>query len=141
MLMSINEVKIYSFKEFREIEENRKIKDVKTIDFVEKAIEHIKINKTMYTRLVFVTAITLHLNTEFVFANNIESSLDSTFTQLIELLKDFAKWGCLGMGLKRLIEEMLAGGSFKQASSAGVQYWLCYLFIQFYPKLFDMIKL
>lgn len=141
MLMSINEVKIYSFKEFREIEENRKIKDVKTIDFVEKAIEHIKINKTMYTRLVFVTAITLHLNTKFVFANNIESSLDSTFTQLIELLKDFAKWGCLGMGLKRLIEEMLAGGSFKQASSAGVQYWLCYLFIQFYPKLFDMIKL
>lgn len=141
MLMRINEVKIYSFKEFREIEENRKIKDVKTIDFVEKAIEHIKINKTMYTRLVFVTAITLHLNTKFVFANNIESSLDSTFTQLIELLKDFAKWGCLGMGLKRLIEEMLAGGSFKQASSAGVQYWLCYLFIQFYPKLFDMIKL
>lgn len=140
MLMRINEVKIYSFKEFREIEENRKIKDVKTIDFVEKAIEHIKRNKAMYVRLVFATAIILHLNMDFVFANDIGSSLDSTFGQLVELLKDFAKWGCLGMGLKRLIEEMLAGGSFKQASSAGAQYWLCYLFIQFYPKLFNMIK-
>ena len=61
--------------------------------------------------------------------------------KLIELLKDFAKWGCLGMGLKKLVEEMLSGANFKQASVAGMQYWLCYIFIQFYPKLFDMIKM
>lgn len=141
MLMSINEVKTYSFQEFKEIQESRKLKYIKIIDFAEKVIENIKRNKTMYTRLVFATAIILHLNMNFVFANDIGSSLDSTFGQLVELLKDFAKWGCLGMGLKRLVEEMLSGANFKQASSAGVQYWLCYLFIQFYPKLFDMIKL
>ena len=43
-------------------------------------------------------------------------TLDATFNQLIELLKDFAKWGCLGMGLKKLVEEMLSGANFKQAS-------------------------
>lgn len=95
----------------------------------------------MYTRLILVTALLLHFNINFVFANEVGTSLDATFNQLIELLKDFAKWGCLGMGLKKLVEEMLSGANFKQASVAGMQYWLCYIFIQFYPKLFDMIKM
>ena len=67
--------------------------------------------------------------------------MDSAFNEIIGLIKDFGKYGCLGLGLKKTIEEMLAGASFKQASTAGIQYWLCYLFIQFYPKLFDMIRL
>ena len=112
----------------------------KDLELVDRILENIKNNKIMYTRLVTVTALLLHFNMNFVFANEIGSSLDATFGQLIELLKDFAKWGCLGMGLKRLVEEMLSGASFKQASVGGMQYWLCYIFIQFYPKLFDMIK-
>ena len=126
--------KTYSFSEFRNLS-NEEYK------FIERAIDHVKKNKKMYGRLVVITAVLLHCNMNFVFADSIDASLDATFSQLITLLKDFAKWGCLGMGLKRLVEEMLAGGSFKQASVAGVQYWLIYLFIQFYPRLFDMIKL
>lgn len=112
----------------------------KDIKLVERMIEHIKTNKVMYAKLVFTTALMLHFNMNFVFANNASASLDATFSQLIELLKSFAKYGCLGMGLKRLVEEMLSGASFKQASTAGISYWLCYIFIQFYPKLFDMIN-
>lgn len=104
-------------------------------------LNHIKKNKGMYFRLVIITATMLHFNINYTFADSISASLDSTFGQLIELLKDFAKWGCLGMGLKRLVEEMLSGANFKQASVAGIEFWLCYLFIQFYPRLFDMIKL
>lgn len=128
-------IKTYSFCEFKTQYTSE------DITLVNKVIDNLKNNKIMYTRLVFITALLLQLNMNFVFANEVTTSLDATFVQLIQLLKDFAKWGCLGMGLKKLVEEMLSGASFKQASVGGMQYWLCYIFIQFYPKLFDMIKM
>lgn len=141
MLMKISEVKTYTFNEFREIQENKQIKTNNEVAIASKVLDHIKKNKRIYSRLVLTTALMLHFNMNFVFAGNISNSLDSTFGQLITLLKQFAKWGCLGLGLKKTIEEMLAGANFKQASTAGIQYWLAYIFIQFYPKLFDMINL
>lgn len=128
-------IRTYSFYDFRTQYTSE------DITLVNRIISHIQNNKIMYTRLILVTALLLHFNINFVFANEVGTSLDATFNQLIELLKDFAKWGCLGMGLKKLVEEMLSGASFKQASVSGMQYWLCYIFIQFYPKLFDMIKM
>lgn len=128
-------IKTYSFCEFKTQYTSE------DITLVNRIISHIQNNKIMYTRLILVTALLLHFKINFVFANEVGTSLDATFNQLIELLKDFAKWGCLGMGLKKLVEEMLSGANFKQASVAGMQYWLCYIFIQFYPKLFDMIKM
>lgn len=128
-------IRTYSFYDFRTQYTSE------DITLVNRIISHIQNNKIMYTRLILVTALLLHFNINFVFANEVGTSLDDTFSQLIELLKDFAKWGCLGMGLKKLVEEMLSGANFKQASVAGMQYWLCYIFIQFYPKLFDMIKM
>ena len=128
-------IRTYSFYDFRTQYTSE------DITLVNRIISHIQNNKIMYTRLILVTALLLHFNINFVYANEVGTSLDATFNQLIELLKDFAKWGCLGMGLKKLVEEMLSGANFKQASVAGMQYWLCYIFIQFYPKLFDMIKM
>ena len=128
-------IRTYSFYDFRTQYTSE------DITLVNRIISHIQNNKIMYTRLILVTALLLHFNINFVFANEVGTSLDATFNQLIELLKDCAKWGCLGMGLKKLVEEMLSGANFKQASVAGMQYWLCYIFIQFYPKLFDMIKM
>ena len=128
-------IRTYSFYDFRTQYTSE------DITLVNRIISHIQNNKIMYTRLILVTALLFHFNINFVFANEVGTSLDATFNQLIELLKDFAKWGCLGMGLKKLVEEMLSGANFKQASVAGMQYWLCYIFIQFYPKLFDMIKM
>ena len=128
-------IRTYSFYDFRTQYTSE------DITLANRIISHIQNNKIMYTRLILVTALLLHFNINFVFANEVGTSLEATFNQLIELLKDFAKWGCLGMGLKKLVEEMLSGANFKQASVAGMQYWLCYIFIQFYPKLFDMIKM
>ena len=128
-------IRTYSFYNFRTQYTSE------DITLANRIISHIQNNKIMYTRLILVTALLLHFNINFVFANEVGTSLDATFNQLIVLLKDFAKWGCLGMGLKKLVEEMLSGANFKQASVAGMQYWLCYIFIQFYPKLFDMIKM
>lgn len=131
MLLGKYRVKTYKFGEFGKGD----------LTLVEKIIDNIKENKTMYCRLVIITVVLLHYNMNSVYANSTEMSLDATFIQIIDLLKTFAKWGCMGMGLKVLIEEMLSGANFKQASMAGVQYWLCYIFIQLYPMLFDRIKL
>ena len=126
--------KAYSFAEYRVLSN-------KEYSFLEKAIDHIKRNKKMYKRLVVITAILINNNLAIYAESGISGALDSAFGQLINLLMDLAKWGCLGLGLKKTIEEMLAGGNFKQASTSGMQYWLAYIFIQFYPKLFDMIRL
>ena len=144
MLFTVNEVKTYTFEEFREIQRNRKLEEKYTkedLNICERILEHIKANKIMYVKIVLFAAILLHFNVNISYADSIEASIDTTFNQLINLIKSFAKWGCLGMGLKRSIEEMLSGANFKQASTAGIQYWLCFIFIQFYPKLFDMIKM
>ena len=125
--------KTYSFAEYRALSN-------KEYSFLEKAIDHIKRNKKMYKRLIVITAILINNNLAIYAESGISGALDSAFGQLISLLMDLAKWGCLGLGLKKTREEMLAGANFKQASTAGIQYWLAYIFIQFYPKLFDMIK-
>lgn len=135
MLFKKYRIKNYTFEEFKS--EFTK----EDISLADKMINQIKNNKVMYTKLVVITALLLHFNMNFVFANKIGTSLDATFSQLITLLMKFAKWGCLGLGLKKTIEEMLVGANFKQASTAGIQYWLAYIFIQFYPKLFDMINI
>lgn len=128
------------------VNENLKInrfnkEELTSIKLASHILNHIKKNKGIYIRLVLITAFILHFNINFIYADSLSASLDATFEQLIVLLNGVARWGCLGMGLKKLIEEMLSGASFKQASVAGMQYWLCYIFIQFYPRLFDMIKM
>ena len=37
-----------------------------------------------------------------------------------------------------MLTTMINGGNMKQASTEGVQYFLGYLFIQFYQQLFDL---
>ena len=52
----------------------------------------------------------------------------------------FAKYGCMCMGIKSIIENALQGADFKQATTSGIQYFLIYILLSFYPKLFSMIK-
>ena len=138
MLFTINKEETFSISEFKEIQANKEVVK-EELELVEKVIDHIKKNKEFYTRVGITTASILSYNTTLTFASSL--GMDDSFNEIIGLIKDFGKYGCLGLGLKKTIEEMLAGASFKQASTAGIQYWLCYLFIQFYPKLFDMIRL
>ena len=39
-----------------------------------------------------------------------------------------------------MIEEMLQGANIKEATGAGLQYFIFYIVLQLYPKLFSMIK-
>ena len=139
MLFTINKEETFSISEFKEIQANKELVK-EELELVEKVIDHVKRNKDFYIRVGLTTTSILSYNTVAGYAAGVYG-MDSAFNEIIGLIKDFGKYGCLGLGLKKTIEEMLAGASFKQASTAGIQYWLCYLFIQFYPKLFDMIRL
>ena len=138
MLFTINKEETFSISEFKEIQANKELVK-EELELTEKVIDHIKRNKDFYIRVGLTTTSILSCNTVLSYASSL--GMDSAFNEIIGLIISFGKYGCLGLGLKKTIEEMLAGASFKQASTAGIQYWLCYLFIQFYPKLFDMIRL
>ena len=139
MLFTINKEETFSISEFKEIQANKELVK-EELELVEKVIDHIKRNKDFYIRVGLTTTSILSYNTVVGYAAGVYG-MDKVFNEIIGLIISFGKYGCLGLGLKKTIEEMLAGASFKQASTAGIQYWLCYLFIQFYPKLFDMIRL
>ena len=124
----------YTVTENLKLRLNKKNED---ISIAEKVLNHIQKNKYMYARLVFITALMLHFNIT-IYANTLEASLDSVGNQLIDMLSSVAKWACIGMGVKNMSATLLNGGSLKRASTEGIQYLLGYLFIQFYPQLFDL---
>lgn len=131
MLLSRYKVKSYKFSEFkREFGKDELI-------LIERILDNIKENKAIYAKLVLTTALMLHFNIT-VFASDFGSSLDSVGSQIVNMLLEVAKWGCIGMGLKSMLTTMINGGNMKQASTEGIQYFLGYLFIQFYPQLFDL---
>lgn len=107
------------------------------ISIAEKVLNYLQRNKCMYAKLVLITALIIHFNIN-VYANTLEASLDSVGNQLIDMLASVAKWACIGMGIKNMSATLLNGGSLKRASTEGIQYLLGYLFIQFYPQLFDL---
>lgn len=133
MLLSRYKVKSYKLSEFK-----RKF-DKDEFILIERILDNIKENKAIYTKLVLTTALMLHFNIT-VFASDFGSSLDSVGSQIVNMLLEVAKWGCIGMGLKSMLTTMINGGNMKQASTEGVQYFLGYLFIQFYPQLFDLFS-
>ena len=129
MLLNRYRVKSYTLKEFR------KEHTSEDITLVERLIDNIKNNKIMYTRLVFITALLLHFNINFV-----STSLDAAGMQILELLMAFAKWGCIGFGVKDMIVTVLNGGNVKNAINNGLIYILAYVFISLYPQLFDLFS-
>lgn len=124
--------KTYTFSEFF----NQNDAEIHKIDII---IGHIKKNKKIYLKLVLFVAISMMQLKNVTYAEDFDKSLDKVGTQILDYLYVFAKWSCLGMGLKEMIVALLNGSNFRTASSAGMQYWLGYIFIKLYPKLFEII--
>lgn len=125
-------VKYYTFSEFLHLEE-------KNLDMIEKFLDHIKRNKVVYSRLVLLVAL-LMKNNNIIYAESFEVSLNNSAKQIIDMLLVLAKYSFLGLGLKEIISTMIAGGSFKDATTSGMQYLLTYVLIKLYPSLFNMFS-
>lgn len=104
---------------------------------IEKFLDHIKRNKVVYSRLVLLVAL-LMKNNNIIYAESFEVSLNNSAKQIIDMLLVLAKYSFLGLGLKEIISTMIAGGSFKDATTSGMQYLLTYVLIKLYPSLFNM---
>ncbi|MBC8630249.1 hypothetical protein H8697_00805 [[Eubacterium] tenue] len=113
---------------------------IEDMNLVETILNHIKNNKLMYARLVLITALMLHFNMNFIYASELSTSLDTVGNKIVGMLMSFAKWGCMGMGLRNMVITLINGGNMKQAMTEGIQYWIGYLFIEFYPQLFDLFS-
>lgn len=123
-------IKTYSISEFLHLEEEN-------LNMIEKFLDHIKRNKVVYSRLVLLVAL-LMKNNNIIYAESFEVSLNNSAKQIIDMLLVLAKYSFLGLGLKEIISTMIAGGSFKEATTSGMQYLLTYVLIKLYPSLFNM---
>jgi hypothetical protein len=137
---SISELMVEKVREFRKVEIIECDFSYEDMTIVERALEHIKKNKGLYMKLVIFTAMLLNYNMTFVYAGSFGSSLNQVGNTIVGMLLDVAKWGCIGMGLRNMIITLINGGNIKQAMTEGIQYWMGYLFIQFYPQLFDLFS-
>lgn len=121
-------MKSYTFSEYKQLQE------LSTLD---KFIGNLKKNKKEYARLVFLLAISIP---KPIFAQNNDMGLGDVAWEIIGMVLSFGKWACLGMGTKAMIETMLAGGNVKDATGAGLQFFIFYIVLNIYPKLFSMVK-
>jgi hypothetical protein len=137
---SISELMVEKVREFRKVEIIECDFNYENMTIVEKALDHIKRNKSLYMKLVIFSAMLLNYNMTFIYAGSFGSSLNQVGNTIVGMLLDVAKWGCIGMGLRNMIITLINGGNIKQAMTEGIQYWMGYLFIQFYPQLFDLFS-
>lgn len=121
-------MKSYTFSEYKQMQE---------MSTVEKFLGNLKKNKKEYARLVFLLAITIP---KPVLAANNDMGLGDVAFEIIHMIIVFAKYGCLGKGIMNMTQEMLQGANLKEALSEGIQYFLFYIVLNVYPKIFDMIK-
>lgn len=121
-------MKSYTFSEYKQLQE------LSTLD---KFIGNLKKNKKEYARLVFLLAISIPKSS---FAATNDLGLGDVAWEIIGMVLSFGKWACLGMGTKAMIETMLAGGNVKDATGAGLQFFIFYIVLNIYPKLFSMLK-
>ena len=111
------------------------------ITLFDRAIGHIKKNKSMYIKLVILIAMTIDKGTLTVFASSsLESSLNILSKKLVGILVLIAKFGCMSMGLKEMVICLLTGANIKEASVSGLGYWIGYIFLQLYPYLYELVE-
>ena len=121
-------MKSYTFSEYKQLQE------MSTID---KFIGNLKKNKKEYAKLVFILAVSIPKSS---FAATNDMGLGDVAWEIIGMVLSFGKWSCLGMGIKSMIETMIAGGNVKEATGAGLQFFIFYIVLNIYPKLFSMVK-
>ena len=120
----------YTVTEYMELKkENNEIKDLN------KAIEHIKVNKKQWYRLIFVTALIIPQTTLNAYA---ESGIVSMGLELYGYIKDavyvVSLLGAAVEGIKCVIT-----GTVDQVGQVAIKYLALVLMINFLPKIINII--
>ena len=129
--------KTYTISEFMEVYKDDREEYIKILD---KAIGHIEKNTEAYFKLVFIIANLIHYSKGYVYANNLEESLDVFGNKMVEIFLSFAAWGCAFMGLKNMTITLMNGGNVKDAINDGISYAIAFLFLQVYPQVYVLLR-
>lgn len=121
--------KTYTFAEYRQMQE---------LNNLDRFIGHLKKHKTEYAKLVFLLAIYTPKSCFALTAN--EADMSNIANEIIQMGMLFAKYGCMIKGLMNMTNEMLEGANLKEAMGEGVGYFVFYLILNFYPKVFAILK-
>ena len=111
--------------------------NIKKYNDLDELIGNLKKNKKEYAKLVLILAVSIP---KPVLAATTSMGLGPVANEIINMILVFGRYGCLGMGTKSMIENMLAGANLKEATGAGLQYFIFYIVLNIYPKLFSMLK-
>ena len=112
-------------------------KDELDLNAMDKFLGNLKKNKKEYAKLVFILAITIPKSS---FAVTNDMGLGDVAWEIVHMIMVFGKYGCLGKGMLCMCQEMLQGANLKQAFGEGIQYFIFYIILNLYPRIFDMIK-
>ena len=114
--------------------EYKQLEEMRTIN---KFIVNLKKNKKEYAKLVFLLAITIPKSS---FAATNDLGLGSVAAEIIQMVMVLGKYGCLAKGTMCMVQEMLQGANLKESLGEGIQYFVFYIVLNLYPRLFNMIK-
>ena len=135
MLFTLNEVKTYTFQEFREIQENRELRVMDELSCLDRAVAHLKRNKNKYLKLVIILALVLPATTLQVFA---ESEIINTGVFFYQYIKDVAYVICLLGGAVEGMKCVLSGTT-ESIGKVGIKYLAFALIVKFLPKVVGTI--
>lgn len=112
-------------------------KDELDLNTIDKFIGNLKKNKKEYAKLVFILAVSIPKSS---YAVTNDMGLGDVAWEIVHMIMVFGKYGCLGKGMLCMCQEMLQGANLKQAFGEGIQYFIFYIILNLYPRIFDMIK-
>ena len=112
-------------------------KDELDLNAIDKFIGNLKKNKKEYAKLVFILAVSIPKSS---YAVTNDMGLGDVAWEIVHMIMVFGKYGCLGKGMLCMCQEMLQGANLKQAFGEGIQYFIFYIILNLYPRIFDMIK-
>ena len=121
-------MKSYTFSEYKRMQE---------MSNLDRVLGELQKNKKEYARLVFLLAVFMPKQ---CFAMNNDMGLGDVAFEIIHMITIFGKYACLGKGIINMVNEMLEGANLKEALGEGAQYFIFYIVLNVYPKLFDMVK-
>ena len=112
-------------------------KDELDLNAMDKFLGNLKKNKKEYAKLVFILAASIPKSS---YAVTNDMGLGDVAWEIVHMIMVFGKYGCLGKGMLCMCQEMLQGANLKQAFGEGIQYFIFYIILNLYPRIFDMIK-
>lgn len=121
-------MKSYTFAEYKKMQE---------MSNLDRILGELSKNKKEYARLVFALAVFMP---KPILATNNDMGLGDVAYEIIRMIILFGKYGCLGKGIINMTNEMLEGANLKEAIGEGAQYFIFYIVLNIYPRIFDMLK-